>query len=209
MAAPYILRYIAEGEHQTQDFKMRIDDSKKIARTVAAFANTDGGRLLIGVKDNGQIAGVRYDEEIHMLEAAAKMYCKPPVDYTVQAWKIENRTVLEINIEPSRIKPHVAINEENEWKIYIRHDDRILPAPSVLREYWKGTELDRPQRYFHTEKEKRIFEALTTHGALTFSQLTRHCNIRKDVLTKLLAGFMRWELIDMTFDHDLAKYHLR
>jgi len=30
----YILKYIAEGEHQQQDFKMRIDDSKKIAKTL-------------------------------------------------------------------------------------------------------------------------------------------------------------------------------
>ena len=48
----YVQQMIEEGE-QTQDFKMRIDDAAKIARTLVAFANTDGGRLLIGVKDNG------------------------------------------------------------------------------------------------------------------------------------------------------------
>ena len=54
---------IAQGEHQQLDFKFEVSDSKKIARTLSAFANTDGGRLLIGVKDNGAIAGVRSDEE--------------------------------------------------------------------------------------------------------------------------------------------------
>ena len=49
---------IAEGEHQQQDFKTRIDDSRKIARTLVAFANADGGRMLIGVKDNGTVSGV-------------------------------------------------------------------------------------------------------------------------------------------------------
>ena len=67
---------IAEGEHQQQDFKTRIDDSRKIARTLVAFANADGGRLLIGVKDNGTVSGVRVDEELHMVEAAAEMYCQ-------------------------------------------------------------------------------------------------------------------------------------
>ena len=47
---------IAQGEHQQQDFKYEISDVRKIARTLSAFANTDGGRLLIGVKDNGKIA---------------------------------------------------------------------------------------------------------------------------------------------------------
>ena len=49
-----LLKYISQGEHQTQDFKFEIDDQKKIARTLAAFGNANGGRLLIGVKDNGK-----------------------------------------------------------------------------------------------------------------------------------------------------------
>ena len=57
----WILKFIEEGEHQQQDFKLRIDDSRKIAKTLVAFANTDGGRLLIGVKDNGTIAGVNVE----------------------------------------------------------------------------------------------------------------------------------------------------
>ena len=54
----YILELIKEGEHQQQDFKFEISDVCKIAKSLSAFANTDGGRLLIGVKDNGKIAGV-------------------------------------------------------------------------------------------------------------------------------------------------------
>ena len=59
----YIRFLIAQGEHVHQDFKFEISDARKIAKTLSAFANTEGGRLLIGVKDNGKIAGVRSDEE--------------------------------------------------------------------------------------------------------------------------------------------------
>ena len=69
----YIHALIAEGEHQQQDFKFEISDARKIAKTLSAFANTDGGRLLIGVKDNGRIAGVRSEEEKYMIEAAAQL----------------------------------------------------------------------------------------------------------------------------------------
>ena len=55
----YLQQLIEEGEHQQQDFKFEISDARKIARSLSAFANTDGGRLLIGVKDNGRIDGVR------------------------------------------------------------------------------------------------------------------------------------------------------
>ncbi|WP_418631273.1 helix-turn-helix domain-containing protein [Waltera sp.] len=35
-------------------------------RSVSAFANTRGGRLLIGVRDDGHISGVKSEEEIFM-----------------------------------------------------------------------------------------------------------------------------------------------
>ena len=58
-SADYIHRLISEGEHVHQDFKFEISDARKIAKSISAFANTEGGRLLVGVKDNGKIAGVR------------------------------------------------------------------------------------------------------------------------------------------------------
>ena len=53
----YIRRLINEGEHQQQDFKYRVSDAMKLAKSVSAFANTDGGRLLIGVRDDGNMSG--------------------------------------------------------------------------------------------------------------------------------------------------------
>ncbi|MDA3865584.1 MAG: putative DNA binding domain-containing protein, partial [Salinivirgaceae bacterium] len=43
-----LYQLIAQGEHQQQDFKFCINDSRKIAKSLVAFANTDGGRLLVG-----------------------------------------------------------------------------------------------------------------------------------------------------------------
>jgi len=209
MSTPFVLRYIAEGEHQMQDFKMRIDDARKIARTLSAFANTDGGRLLIGVKDNGNISGVNADEELHMIQSAAELYCKPKITFKSQAWKVENRTVLEINIPASDHKPHIACDEENQWKPYIRLNDKTLPAPAVLLEVWRGIDTDRSQRYFHTEKEKRIFDLLQEQPGLSFSQLVRKTALPKNILVKLLARFIRWDLIVMEFDQDKAIYKLK
>lgn len=66
----YLLQLIREGEHQQQDFKYRVADACKLAKSVSAFANTDGGRLLIGVRDDGNLSGVRSEEEIYMMHQA-------------------------------------------------------------------------------------------------------------------------------------------
>ncbi len=115
----YIHALIAEGEHQQQDFKFEISDARKIAKTLSAFANTDGGRLLIGVKDNGKIAGVRSDEEKYMIEAAAQLYCRPEVDYSMQTFHVEGRSVLVVQIDESEHKPVFAKTKTvNHWHIF-------------------------------------------------------------------------------------------
>ena len=110
-ATDYIHALIAEGEHQQQDFKFEISDARKIAKTLSAFANTDGGRLLIGVMDNGKIAGVRSEEEIYMIEAAAHLYCIPEVEYTMQTYIVEGRQVLVDTIEET---PHKPVYDKDE-----------------------------------------------------------------------------------------------
>ena len=114
----HIQKLIAEGEHQMLDFKFEVSDCKKIARSLAAFANTDGGRLLIGVKDNGAISGIRTEEEKHMIQTAAKMYCKPEVKFKANEWVINGKKVLEIIIPKSSHFKHKAPDHNNIYKVY-------------------------------------------------------------------------------------------
>jgi len=188
---------------------MRVDDSRKIARTLVAFANTSGGRIMIGIKDNGAVSGVIADEELHMMEAASSMYTRPNVPYKVQVWKVEYRAVLEIIVEPSSNRPHLALMEDDTWKPFIRSGDQNLVAPAVLREVWRVTDLDRPQKYFHTEKEKKIFQILQDTGGITLTQLSKHVSIPRKILTPLLARLIRWQLVDIQIEQDRTIYKLK
>src|SRR5512140_1567389 len=109
----HIKDLIQSGEHQQLDFKFEISDSRKIAKTLVAFSNTNGGKLLIGVKDNGKIAGVRSDEEYYMIETAASFYCKPEVKFQVKKWEILGKTVLEVDIPKGLYRPYRSKNEDD------------------------------------------------------------------------------------------------
>jgi predicted HTH transcriptional regulator len=135
--ATYIQKLIEQGENQQLDFKFEISDSRKIARTLCAFANTDGGTLLIGVKDNGRIAGVRTDEEYYMAEAAARMYCRPEISFATERWSVEGKTVLEIRIPPGTEKPYYALTDEGKWRAYRRVKDQNILAHPVWVKVWK------------------------------------------------------------------------
>ena len=158
------------------------------------------------MKDNGSIAGANLDEETHMVEAAATMYCKPRVEFKTQGWRAGERYVLEVIVEPSRHRPHQVIDEEGNWKAYVRRNDQNFPAPSVLMQYWKSDFTATTEKYFHTEKEKKLFEALNNTEGYTVSQLARITNIPRQIVTTLLARFMRWELVTMDFDQGIARF---
>ena len=151
-------KMIAEGEHLHQDFKYFLSDARKIARSVAAFANTDGGRLLIGVKDNGKVVGIKNEEDIHMIEAAAQVFCKPEVDYEPRIWEDGTRRVLEVWIAPSPRAPHTAPDENGRPTVYIRKADENKVASAVERRYLELKFAPDPVALVVSKPQQRILD---------------------------------------------------
>ncbi|MBR4392239.1 MAG: ATP-binding protein [Bacteroidales bacterium] len=178
----HIQKLIEEGEHQQLDFKFEISDSRRIARSLAAFANTDGGRLLVGVKDNGSIAGVRSDEEIHMIQAAAEMYCQPEVHYSTEEWEINGKTVLEVIIPKDDKIKHRAPDNQGKYKVFVRVKDENLVADPILLKVWKYQKNAQFTKITFTEAEMALLHYLSEHESITleeFMQLTPINNKRR------------------------------
>ena len=205
----FIKKLIDEGEHQRLDFKFEISDFSKIARSLVAFANTDGGRLLVGVKDNGAIAGIRSDEEFYMVDGAAKIYCRPEVKFDTKEWKIEGKKVLEIIIAPSKQKPHYASDKEGRWKAFIRQDDQNLPANKVLLKVWKRQEKGKGTFISYTEKEKLLLEHLTQHESITLSAFQQLAGISRHRAETILVNFIMLEIVEMKISEKATHYRLR
>lgn len=186
----HIQNLIQEGEHQMLDFKFEISDSRRIARSLAAFANTDGGRLLVGVKDNGAIAGVRSDEEIHMIQAAAEMYCQPPVRYTTEEWEINGKTVLEVIIPKDKTDKHKAPDSQGNYRIFVRVKDENLVADSVLIKVWKSNKFARPAKIKFTESETTLLHYLSENKEITLKDFMQLAHIGKRKAEAILADFI-------------------
>jgi predicted HTH transcriptional regulator len=157
----YIYDLIEEGEHQQLDFKFEITNVRKIAKTLVAFANTDGGRLLIGVKDNGRIAGVKSAEEFYMIEAAASLFCKPEIEFDSFNRKTGGKTVLEIVINRSDKKPHLAKDDNGKWLAYHRVKDENLLADYILLNVWKRASRKTGTFITYTDREKELLDYLS------------------------------------------------
>ena len=183
----YIARLIAEGEHEHQDFKYAISDARKIARSVSAFANNDGGRLLIGVKDNGTVAGVRNEEDIFVIEQAAQLYCRPEVELRFTAFRVDGGlTVIRAEIDRSPARPVMAQEPDGRWRAYYRVADENIVAPDLMVRAWR--ESDTPRLMRLTDAERRAMEILQRDGCLTVESVARAAAISLSTAADLLVG---------------------
>ncbi|MCC8142614.1 MAG: ATP-binding protein [Tannerellaceae bacterium] len=192
---------ISQGEHQQLDFKFEVSDSKKIARTLSAFANTDGGRLLIGVKDNGAIAGVRSEEEYYMIEAASKMYTHPEVSFEATRWEVNGRTVLEVYIPASKDMPHLAPDKEDQYKAYIRVNDENILANEILMLSWKKKLKTEGTLLKISRPVEKLFSYLDDHPHINVNQFCKIGRINyytaRNILSDLLAmDTLQYTIVD-------------
>lgn len=203
----YIHALIAEGEHQQQDFKFEISDVRKIAKTLSAFANTDGGRLLIGVKDNGRIAGIRSEEEKYMIEAAAQLYCIPEVDYNLQTYIAEGKQVLIVTVEASSHKPVYAKDESGRPLAYLRiKDENILATPVHLR-VWQQSNSSQGELIRFTEREQLLLNQLEQGILLSLNKYCRQTGLSRRAAEHLLAKFIRYDIVEPVFENH--KFYFR
>lgn len=190
-------RFIREGEHQTQDFKFRIDSSQKIAKTLVAFANTYGGKLLIGVKDNGKVTGVDPEEEYFMIEGAADLYCKPPVKFSAKTYPFEDKVVLEITVAPSAERPHLAKEAEGTYRAYVRQKDQNFMANRPLLRFLrdKTPKSERKNMVAYGSAERNLFNLLSQHEEISISKFSRQAKIPIYKAEKIVALFLKWDII--------------
>jgi predicted HTH transcriptional regulator len=188
----YLQKLIAQGEGEQLDFKKTVQDSRKIARSMVAFANTRGGKLLIGVRDNGTLAGIESDEEAHMIEAAALVFCRPPVEFQLQTHRLEGKNILEVNIPPALSQLHFAQNEERKWEILIRDKDECRVAGKEFAEIFKLKQKKEGNLLKLGTAENKILELLRSNpNGLSVKQGSKSAKIpmwkSAKILTRLAA----------------------
>ena len=204
----YLLGLISEGEHQQQDFKYRVEDAVKLARSVSAFANTDGGRLLIGVRDDGYLSGVRSEEEIFMMHQAAYRYCKPepsikfdtfhvspPASHLKpQSSRLSSRTIVIATVPRSERRPVCAIDEEGNRRAYIRIADENILASPVHLAIWREEQKPQGASFTYGDNEKRLMAAMGEAEWLTLNQLVKRSRLPRRQVVDMLARLVRFSL---------------
>ncbi len=186
---------IAHGESQTLEFKFELNSARRISATISAFSNADGGTILVGVKDNGALAGIRLDEEVYVLDAAATMYCKPPVTLITRRWEVDGKFILEATIPASASRPVKAETEPGHWKAWFRDGASNRFASPVHLELWKINDPRKEAPAHFSEKEQKVLSILQVKKSISLNQATKATKLPRNSVARTLAHFIRWDLI--------------
>ncbi|HCR49452.1 MAG TPA: ATP-binding protein, partial [Bacteroidetes bacterium] len=113
MTVQALQRLIQIGEGLHIEFKKKIPEPERIAKEIIALANTKGGKILVGIEDDGTVCGVRdADEETFALKQAMVRHISPEVEHDIEVVPVSRKKdVLVLSIPNSHKKPHFLISD--------------------------------------------------------------------------------------------------
>ena len=116
-----IAQLIHQPEGKQLEFKRDLTSAQPIMKTLTAFANTAGGRLIIGIADNGDVIGVEkpLDEEERLCSMIADSIA-PHLVPNIEMVTVDNKTLLVVEVFLSGSRPHWLTNLGQEQGCFVR-----------------------------------------------------------------------------------------
>jgi ATP-dependent DNA helicase RecG len=153
------MRY-PESKSSTLEFKKELPKNDQVIKTIVGFCNQNGGKLVIGVTDSGEIEGLSPNDLEHMLNSIEKAIFEatyPSIIPRICAKRFGEKNILEIEVSSGMNKPYYRKSEGMEKGTYIRLGSSTLRASAeIIQELeWqsRGISFESIPQYKADEKE--------------------------------------------------------
>lgn len=146
-----ILLEIEKGESRKLEFKEHLPESMKISKTVVAFSNGAGGKLIIGINDEGQVTGVSDEEVLEIPDKISNIIydsCYPAIIPEIYIENINGKKVIIVEVFPGNLKPYYIKSKGKLKGTYIR-----VGATNKLSDEEMIMELERQKRNISFDEE--------------------------------------------------------
>lgn len=112
---------LQQPESKTLEFKRDLSSPRNILKTLVAFANSAGGRLVLGVDDGRQVLGIAdpLDAEEQLCNQVADAIA-PRLVPSVELVSVGGKTVLVVEVFPSSSRPHYLARKGLDAGVYVR-----------------------------------------------------------------------------------------
>lgn len=188
----------AKGEGLKIEFKKKAAFPEKIVREVVAFANTEGGDLLIGVDDDGTVSGTRFiEEEIFVMQKAIRELILPKLDCEIHLINLSGKKgVAVFRIAQSPDRPHF-LQEKDRKQAFIRVQDRSVQASREVWEVLKRGRVPKDTIFTYGGKEGILMKALAESEKITLREFARLAKIPKFLASKTLVRLVTANVLNI------------
>jgi predicted HTH transcriptional regulator len=160
-------------------------------REAVAFANTEGGTLLIGIDDDKTIRGLKFaSEDEFALDQAFKKHCFPELIYNLEKITLESEREILVYTIPKSNQMHRVIEDleepESSGTAYVRVSDMSVKASREMREILKGRVRDRDVRFKYGDKENILMKYLEAHNHITVDEFCQMAKIPRRIASRTL-----------------------
>jgi len=200
MTLEEVQRYVGSGEGQHIEFKLRAPLPSRLAKEVIAFANSGGGKVFIGVDDDGSIVGVKdsAEEEFSLREAMSR-YCRPRIQwYSKRVPVTKKRDVIVVSVPSSVRKPHFIVSDENRRKgpAYVRIQDMSIEATPESIKLMQAEHLDEGVHFEFSEKELLLMRYLEQYSKVTVNGFAQIADLSREQAGHVLVTMTRAGILD-------------
>ncbi len=127
-----IIQLIEGGENSAVEFKSVDVKIDSLAKEMAAFSNTNGGVILMGVEDNGDITGLKEKTGVEEWVAnVARNNIIPAVQINYFEIEISNKKVAVITVGKGKDKPYQTT--KHQFLIRVGSTNRITTQNELMR----------------------------------------------------------------------------
>jgi len=188
------------GEGINVEFKRRVPQPERIAKEMVALTNTHGGRIVLGVDDDGTIPGINHaSEEQFLLRQAVEAHCRPVVEYRTERVIVEpRRDVLVVTIPESSTKPHRVVvdgKSRDEGTAYVRVETKSVEASPETEQELRDQEDRSGVTFEFGDTESLLMRYLDDYGRISVSQLAQLADISPERASRTLLRLTKADLL--------------
>lgn len=194
------------GEGTFLEFKRTVPSAEKIAREMAAFANTQGGTLLIGVDDDQSLVGVDgYQEEEFLLKKAAFELCSPQISITLEIVHFGQRDILVIRIPVAPDKP-IYVESAKGAIVYMREDDHNKTASAERIRILEKRESGLGVTFEYGPNEQTLFRYLNEYSEISVEKFSHIIDVSKRVAGDILVNLVSAGILNLFTKNNIDYY---
>lgn len=174
------------------------DNASELAQHLIAFANTEGGILMLGVKKNNKVIGVTPEMEKQKIDKIIQKFISPTISYSFHEIQVGFKIVLYIKVLKS-INETIYLINGSKKEIYLRLNEKTIKANKILEKFYKYRDVNEKVVVMLSNEESAILNLISLSKQISLTQIFKK--------TQLSRGFVEYNLIRL-LNRNLIKINL-